>query len=423
MNTSTQVQRVYVLSLALAAVTGCSDSQPLGSLECIGDGIHCGFTSEQNRIRSQGGGRSIEMPSGEVSSTGLDVLMPTTSTEAFTASLDRRIILTTDANGDLWSVVTVDVPLVLSKLDRDGTVVEEHAIEPPRGARKGSNYYADIESIDLNSSRSAATMTVMWLRGCDGRDGYPPDCQLHEVLVFEDLAKAPRRIEAVYYPAHVLANGSGEWFLYDGGVIDKVDTRSNLVWRQTGLLSIATGQQSWNIDGALRADNKLSVLIGAPDIGYPYELWQLDSRGNIESRRGVAWGGDVPTYAIDARGRDVLAGMGRDGDLIMMRVLPDGSTEGGTVTRKEYSSLRPDGFGLDPEGAVYVTTTAGGREPNERRAVLCQLTSAGELRCFTLGGITVREHGPLIDELVAPEPGVVYVHSGSTLHRYELPAQ
>lgn len=211
-----------------------------------------------------------------------------------------------------------------------------------------------------------------------------------------------------------------------GDQIDKHDARGNLVWRQTAFLVLEHPDVSWMTHGALRANNELSVLVGSTasssdDVSL--ELWRLDSLGNIKQRRLVAWGGEWPRYAIDPEARDVLAGSFFEGDLVLMRVLADDSVQGNVIERDDYLELRPDGFELDADGAAYVTARAGGRDAEDISAMLCQLPVSGNVRCFTLGGLTAAtSFSPLVQDLVVPEPGVVYVRTGADLRRYELPA-
>lgn len=158
-----------------------------------------------------------------------------------------------------------------------------------------------------------------------------------------------------------------------------------------------------------------------------FDLWKFDARGSIETLQRIGWtgaGGSYPVYGIDPLGRDVIAGATPKGDLMMMRVLPNGAAEGNVIVREEYLALSPDALVIDSESTSYVAAQAGGREVDQRRELLCRLPPDRAAECFGLGEISATgEFAPLIDELVVTEPGVVYVRSGSTLRRYELPAQ
>jgi hypothetical protein len=398
----------------------CSDSTPVGSIDCIGERIRCGPTAAQLDQEIP----AIEPPRDLVSSTGLEVLMPASHARPFPEALEAQVFLTADANGDLWSISSHDSRVVLTKIDRNGSTVEEHVVDPPRGTRDPEHLQAQV-TLQAGSPRSRATLIVYWVRGCDGRAADPPDCQLTELLVFDDFAKAPRRIALNFGTlTEVQANESGQWIIYGYTQrIEKLDARGNLVWSQTGFVAGSSQELPSISRGALRANNQLSALLvfgGGYEVGL--ELWLLNAAGNIEARRPLAWSGQSPEHAIDARGRDVIAGMTTDDDLILMRVF-EGRSEGNVIAREEFLSLRPDGLAVDSAGAAYVATTAGGREPKDWRAVLCQLPDVGRVRCFTLGDIAVSNPATLIDALVVPEPGVVYVRSGSDLRRYELPEQ
>jgi sugar lactone lactonase YvrE len=131
----------------------------------------------------------------------------------------------------------------------------------------------------------------------------------------------------------------------------------------------------------------------------------------------------APEYAIDPRGRQVIAGTTFQGDLTLRRVF-NGGVAGAVIEREEFRNFLIDGFALDSDGAVYVATGAGGREPADTREMLCQLPETGSARCFTLGEIQSRERSSiLIDNLAVPEPGVVYIRTDETLRRYELPVR
>jgi hypothetical protein len=425
---NTLMQRVCAVLVASAAITACSDSEPLGSIQCVGDRIRCGLTEKQEQERQNGQpGSSITLPSDRVSSTGLEVLMSTLTADPFSEIENADIGLTTDEDGNIWSISSRRTQVVLTKLDREGVVVEEHVVDPPKGTRKPQTYSPNVGNVVGPATGAKATVGVFWSRGCDGSESDPNDCQFYELLVFDDFAKAPRRIdlEVNPYEGQILANASGEWLLYGDPRIDKVDVRGNLVWRQTGLFAHGPSRTSWHVRGALRADNELSVVVGFSD-GNTFttpELWQLDSRGNIESLRTIPWAGRFPHYVIDSRGRHVIVAVNTEGDIGLMRVLSNGTAEGNIISREEYQGLDPNSFAIDPDDAAYITTMAGGRELDQTREVLCQLPATGAVRCFTLGDIDLTQWMLLPNGLVAPEPGVVYVRSGSTLRRYELPAQ
>jgi hypothetical protein len=420
MNLSHRMQRVWSVVLVGVAI-GCSDSTPIGSIQCMGELIRCGFTEKQQQSDAV---PTIQPPTDAVSSTDLDVLSPTFTRRAFEDLPEFDFHLLAEPDGDLWSVRGDGPRLILEKRDREGTALEEVAIAPPKGTPKPQRYSPiDIESGSRSSARSLRVFAVTWSRTCDG-SASSEDCQISEVLAFDDLAEPPRRMATRSWPPAIQATESGTWLLY-GDHIDKYDSHGKLAWRQTGLLPLERPDFSWNAVGAVHPNNELSVLLAlysttSDDVAL--ELWRIDALGNIDERQHVAWDGSVPYYAIDPQGRNVIVGTFLDGGLSMMRVGPDLAVEGNVIEREEYLDLRPDAFALDADGAVYVTARAGGREPSEMREMLCQLPVSGKVRCFTLGElIAEKTFSVLVEDLVVPEPGIVYVRTGADLRRYELP--
>jgi hypothetical protein len=410
----------FMLALLTAGSAACRDSTPIGSVECIGEQIRCGVTEKRKDPQAP----VLDTPHEEILSTGLEVLMPVWSGHPFEDTPDYAPLVA-DANAVLWRVSLRDARVKLAKLDREGVLVEEHTIEPPNGTQDPASLHATLTSVTPAGADSSMTIVVQWTRTCDARPGEPVEClSFNEALVFQDLEGAPRRISPEFPLGQVQANASGLWLL-DGNTphIDKLDASAGLVWRQTGLLTIESDNQSWQLRGALRPADELGVLLWADQAGpvVGLDLWKLSATGSIDTRQSIAWSGDYPAYAIDVRGRDVIVGANRDGDLTLMRVLSDGKAAGNLLVREEYVALKPDGFALDSEGAAYVATEAGGREPNQLRELLCQLPDSGPTRCFTLAEISATKPSPLIDDLVVSEPGVVYVRSGAALRRYELP--
>jgi hypothetical protein len=407
----------FMLLWAAPVLAACSDSTPLGSVECIGTQIRCGLTIEQRDAP-----RMIGRGSVQVATTDLEVLIPVWTGQpfedpAYVAAPER---LLADARGQLWRVASQAGRLTIEKLDREGVTIEERTIDPPKGARDPEHLSAFLNGAAAGDANSKSTVGVSWSRPCDGRAGDPADCSFNELLVFEDFSEQPRRVNlGSAGSGYVQANASGVWFVYDSPPhVDKLDMSANLIWRQTGLLGSA------EMRGSLFSRDKLSVLVWPneePIVNL--DLWRLSARGSIETRLQIAWQGGVeaPTYAVDTRGRDVIVGATRDGDLAMMRVLPNGNSEGGLVVRQEYRPLSLDAFALDANGAVYVTTTAGGWDPGARRVLLCQLPNTGRMRCFTLAEQLPFGARLKVDQILVPEPGVVYVRSGRDLCRYELP--
>lgn len=422
------MKRQHACSLLLVVATGfaCSDSTPIGSIQCIGERIRCGFTEEQ-QFDPNAGTQFIEPPREHVSSKGVVVLRPAFSARIFEA-LDPsvEVELTTDANGELWIASQDGSRPVVTKLARDGTALEEHSLTAPKGARESERWKPIfIRTTPRGSAQSRSVFLVTWLRTCQSSSD-PDACQIDEVIAFDDFAEAPRRtgIESSSYD-DVQANESGDWFFYRGQ-IEKRDVRGNLVWRQTAFLALENPATWWSARGALREDNELSVLLWSSSSGSSesgsLELWRVDSHGNIEKRHGLAWGGEMPSYAIDPLEQDVIAGTVIDGSIALMRVRSDLSVQGNLIERDDYLALQPDHFVLDSDGAAYVTARAGGRHARDMRALLCQLPMSGTVRCFTLGDLTIAEtFNSLVDDLVVPEPGVVYVRTGVVLRRYELP--
>lgn len=125
----------------------------------------------------------------------------------------------------------------------------------------------------------------------------------------------------------------------------------------------------------------------------------------------------------DCAARKLIAGTSFGGDLVLMRVERDRTTQGAEIEREEYAALEPNSFAIDAHDNVYVTARAGGREANQVRVILCQLPAIRATpRCFGLAGLAIQEWSmPLVDDVVVPEPGIVYVRTGSDLRRYELP--
>jgi hypothetical protein len=410
-----------ILALAIGGFGACRDSTPIGSVECIGERIQCGLPENQPAQSAV----VLDTPHEEVSSTGLDTLMPVWSGQPFENAPEQQLKLLVDADAALWSVSTRDGRVTLAKLDREGASVEEHTIEPPQGSRNPDGLRAVWMTMSPTGANSSATITLQWSRGCDGRAGEPADCVFNELLVFEALDREPHRVNLGFQSLQVLANDSGVWFVDNNTPhVDKLDLSAKLIWRQTGLIHLQAPDTWWNLSAALRPSDELSVLVWAqyaPPIS-GLDLWKLNASGSIKTRQAIGWSGVDPLYAIDAHGRDVIVGASVDGDLTLLRVLSNGASESQLIVREEYLALRRNGFALDSEGAAYVASVAGGREPMQWRELLCQLPDSGTTRCFTLGELSASAaYTSLIDELVVPEPGVVYVHSGSALRRYELP--
>jgi hypothetical protein len=333
-----------------------------------------------------------------------------------------------DANGELWNAHTSGNQIVFAKLDREGASIEEHAFKPPRGTNKPERYHPLVLGLATGvSAMSMPSFAVMWSRSCDGREFNVEDCQLDEIMSFEDYASEPRRASLFQISSGwVQANESGTWSI-SREHIDKYDRRGNLVWRQTGELKRQYPDSDWDVRAGLLQDNQMSVFAWGIEGGIALgaQLLRLDAFGNIVKQRQVAWiGSYLVQSAVDSRGRHVLMGATSDSDMFIMRIAPDETVDGIVVQREDYTALYPDVFAIDSEDAVYVVSKAGPRDA--LRAILCQLSaSSGSTRCFTLGGITSPDNVPrqLVQDLVVPEPGVVYARSESVLRRYELPAQ
>jgi hypothetical protein len=418
-----RLQRVLVFVLAIGAVFGCLDSTPIGTIECIGERIRCGFTREQLEQNQQ----IIVPPSdGRVSSVDVDRLMPTWTGRPFPNEPGLRIVLVADSKGDLWSISSPGTHILIAQLDREGEAIKQYAIEAPKGTRDPESLQATLETVSAASGASPATALVSWnRRNCDGQND-PPDCSFSETFVFDDadIAKAPRRMNVGLYELNsIRANDSGEWLAYGGSLphLDKRDAAGNLSWRQAGLVAFPSMPESWQVHGTLDDKNQLRVFVSLDSFTVNLELLKVDARGNIATRHVIGWAGSAPTCAIDPQGRDVIVGTTFEGDLTMMRVLPDGTTEGSVVARQEFQPLRADSYAIDSEGALYITTLAGGRDLNQQRALLCRLPSNGSALCFALGQIDVLDSSALVDSLVVPEPGVAYVKVGPDLRRDELP--
>jgi hypothetical protein len=68
MVTSSRKQRVWlVLLLVCGGMIACSDSTPIGSIECIGERIRCGLTEKQLDPDAL----QLTTPTDEISTTGL----------------------------------------------------------------------------------------------------------------------------------------------------------------------------------------------------------------------------------------------------------------------------------------------------------------------------------------------------------------
>lgn len=419
---------IRVAVVALCVATACVDATPIGSIECIGDRIRCG----RAKPRNSGGLPLVASPSETVSSTGLNVLTPTWSGHPLGTDYDKAL-LAVDADGDLWTLVPTNWQIVLTKIDASGALVDEYRIDAPKSLKKPERYSPGVVGIQGGrESEFLAAISVVWERLCDAGDGPEPECpagqvfDVEEVLAFDDFSTAPRRTQVPSeFSQPLQANASGAWRASNGHV-DKYDRKGKLVWRQTGLLP-ESDSSPWELRAALRPHNELSVLVwrfDSAEIPMDSELWHLDARGNIDTSLSVAWPGHGEVkLAADARGRDVLAGINLQGDMVIMRMLDDGDSESSLVTREEFTELTPDDIDIDSESAFYVIAPAGGRVGRERREILCQRPATGSTRCFTLSGIESDDPRPLVDDMVVAGPGVVYVSSPPMLRRYELPAQ
>lgn len=409
-------------ALGLSFALGCQDNTPIGAIECVGEHIRCGVP-EPSRPEQD----PLGLASDIVSSVDLDVLQPAYSGTPFGEVPNVGFVLVADANGELWNAHTSEKQIVFSKLDREGASLEEHAFNPPRGTMKPERYHPTVLGLATGvSAMSTPSFAVAWSRSCDGRDFDSQDCQLEEIMSFDDYAREPRRTSLFQISSgFVQANESGMWSIRRE-YIDKYDRRGNLVWRQTGELKRQYPDSDWDVRAELLPDDQMSVFVWGIQGGIALggQLLRLDAFGNIVKQRRVSWiGSYVVQSAVDSRGRHLLMGATSDSDMFIMRIAPDETVDGIVIQRDEYTALFPDVFAVDSDDAVYVVSKAGPRD--ELRAILCQLTARGSTRCFTLGGITSPDNIPrqLVDDLVVPEPGVVYARSGSTLRRYELPAQ
>jgi hypothetical protein len=398
--------------LSIACVSACSDSSPIGRIECIGQITHCGFSpklSDYDRLPR------ATLPEVEIASDELPSLAPSWSDDVFTNTEQQFLRLTDDGRGQLWSFRGDGKRLEVARLDGEGEELERHGIKPPEGLQEDA-LPGGFRLQDRQPQRHGALISLQWSGRCS--EDPSRECWVDELLDWDRLDSAPRRVELkpqYRTPQEALSDGVHTWLLSSPSIA-RLDAQQRVLWRQTLPLD---GQAAWSLsDGALQSSGALSALAY---FGYGYELWTLNAFGNINSRivlDGFWHEGGV--LVVDARDRLVAFGTLDYGDLTIMRPRGDGPADGCVLVREEYRELNVDAHALDSAGAVYVITSPGGRE--QARTTLCRLSDAGDTDCHTLfnaadSGGHMDFH---VDDLVVPEPGIVYLRSGARLLRYEL---
>src|SRR4051812_47460700 len=128
------MSRVFVVMAATSCVFACTDATPVGSLECLGDDIRCGFAPAQSDLTNP----TKSLPGDMVSPAGSPIVMPAWSRPVFEDVVlppQSSTNMMADARGELWSVRMQDQRVHLVHHDREGAVVDDHLIEAPERAR------------------------------------------------------------------------------------------------------------------------------------------------------------------------------------------------------------------------------------------------------------------------------------------------
>lgn len=413
---------VLAWTLALAACGGEEEKAPI--LPCAGDKVRCD-PGHADQAEPEEAAQAIAVapesltkiqPASSLPPLGDDTLI-SYELASYKAGTLWEFAVQLGAGGGAYYSGEARVRFRTTTLDGD---VQQGSVEAPEAASEDA-HSSGVGRV--RSSEGGPMVDVAWFPKCSDPAWL---CPWPESLAFgADASEAPKRILWNPYKPRpwfdFYARARGRWIGLAHSAIEQRNLANELIWRQSAL----EDSETYLTEGAvaLLENGELALLSAgsySSNGGHGAELWRIGFDGNVKQRLGFGVPLRDTRFVHDMQERAVIAGMGLDGDIHVLRHEGGNSMRTWRFTRAPYAELSILALSVDLADTLYILAETGAPEEKNRVPVLCRVRSDDATDCFAIEKLG-ETMGELRKRMQATGPGIVYVSDGQRLFRYELP--